>query len=263
MLLHPGFDPIAISLGPLQIHWYGLMYLIGFTLFYVLGLWRTRDVWRGINKTELEDLLFLGMMGVIVGGRLGYVLFYQSSYYFAHPLEIFFVWQGGMSAHGGFVGVILAILWFAWKRGKNPLQVGDFVAPLVPLGFCAGRIGNFINGELWGRVASEDLPWGMIFPQSGDWFARHPSQLYEAVLEGVLLFIVCWFYSRKPRPIGFVSGIFLSGYGLGRFVVEFFREPDSFLGLQALSLSRGQWLSVPLIIAGIGMILWAYREKRQ
>ncbi len=263
MLLHPGFDPIAISIGPLQIHWYGLMYLIGFTLFYILGLWRTRDTWRGINKTELEDLLFLGMMGVIVGGRLGYVLFYQPSYYFAHPIEIFFVWQGGMSAHGGFVGVILAILWFAWKREKNPLQVGDFVAPLVPLGFCAGRIGNFINGELWGRVVSEDLPWGMIFPQSGDWLARHPSQLYEAFLEGVLLFIVCWFYSRKPRPVGFVSGIFLSGYGLGRFVVEFFREPDSFLGLQALSLSQGQWLSVPLIVAGIGMILWAYRENRQ
>lgn len=262
MLIHPQFDPVAVSLGPLQVHWYGLMYLIGFSLFYGLGCLRCRDEWRGINREELEDLLFIGMLGVILGGRLGYVLLYKADYYFSHPIEIFSVWQGGMSAHGGFIGVILAILWFAWRRHKNPFVIGDFVAPLVPLGFFAGRIGNFINGELWGRPAAESLPWSMIFPQSGDWIARHPSQLYEAGLEGLLLFVVCWLYSRAQRPLGAVSGVFLCGYGAARFFVEFFREPDAFLGLQALSLSRGQWLSVPLIVAGIAMVVWAYYGQK-
>lgn len=261
MLVHPQFDPIAIHAGPIAVHWYGIMYLVGFAIFYVLGLIRSRESWRGIDRKELEDLLFYGMLGVILGGRLGFVCFYQPEYYFSHPLEIFAVWQGGMSAHGGFLGVIVAILCFSWVKKKSPLKVGDFVAPLVPLGFFFGRLGNFINGELWGRAASSDLPWAMIFPQSGSDTPRHPSQLYEATLEGLVLFIVVWFYSRKPRPTGAVSGLFLSGYGCARFIVEFFREPDSYLGLQALSLSRGQWLSIPLIIVGAAMICWAYKKK--
>ena len=183
MLVHPQFDPIAVQAGPLAVHWYGLMYLIGFTLFYLLGLYRCRQEWRGITKANLEDLLFVGMVGVIVGGRLGFVLLYQPEYYLTHPLEIFAVWQGGMSAHGGFIGVILALFYFAWRNKKSILTVGDFVAPLVPLGFFFGRLGNFINGELWGRVASADLPWSMIFPQAGGCVPRHPSQLYEETLE--------------------------------------------------------------------------------
>ena len=197
MLVHPQFDPIAVQVGPLAVHWYGLMYLIGFTLFYLLGLYRCRQKWRGITKANLEDLLFVGMVGVIVGGRLGFVLLYQPEYYLTHPLEIFAVWQGGMSAHGGFIGVILALFYFAWSNKKSIFTVGDFVAPLVPFGFFFGRLGNFINGELWGRVASADLPWGMIFPQAGDGVPRHPSQLYEATLEGLVLFLVVWIYSIK------------------------------------------------------------------
>lgn len=261
MLVHPQFDPIAVQAGPLAVHWYGLMYLIGFTLFYLLGLYRCRQEWRGITKANLEDLLFVGMVGVVVGGRLGFVLLYQPEYYLTHPLEIFAVWQGGMSAHGGFIGVILALFYFAWRNKKSILTVGDFVAPLVPLGFFFGRLGNFINGELWGRVASADLPWSMIFPQAGDGVPRHPSQLYEATLEGLVLFFVVWIYSIKKRPAGAVSGLFLFGYGLARFVVEFFREPDSYLGLQALDLSRGQWLSLPMIIIGAGLWIWACRRK--
>lgn len=261
MLVHPQFDPIAVQVGPLAVHWYGLMYLIGFTLFYLLGLYRCRQEWRGITKANLEDLLFVGMVGVIVGGRLGFVLLYQPEYYLSHLLEIFAVWQGGMSAHGGFIGVILALFYFAWRNKKSILTVGDFVAPLVPLGFFFGRLGNFINGELWGRVASADLPWSMIFPQAGDGVPRHPSQLYEATLEGLVLFLVVWIYSIKKRPPGAVSGLFLFGYGLARFIVEFFREPDSYLGLQALDLSRGQWLSLPMIIIGAGLWIWACRRK--
>ncbi len=262
MLVHPQFDPVAISIGPLQVHWYGLMYLIGFLLFYLLGSYRCRQQWRGLTRADLDDLLFYGVLGVILGGRLGYVLFYQPAWYLQHPLEIFAIWQGGMSAHGGFIGVILAILWFSWRRKKNPFAVGDFVAPLVPLGFFFGRIGNFINGELWGRAASADLPWAMIFPQSGDGIPRHPSQLYESGLEGLALFAVCWLYSQKQKPVGAVSGVFLMGYGIARFIAEFFREPDAFLGLQALDLSRGQWLSIPLFLFGLFLYLRAlYKSK--
>ena len=261
MLVHPQFDPIAVQVGPLAVHWYGLMYLIGFTLFYLLGLYRCRQEWRGITKANLEDLLFVGMVGVIVSGRLGFVLLYQPEYYLSHPLEIFSVWQGGMSAHGGFIGVILALFYFAWRNKKSILTVGDFVAPLVPLGFFFGRLGNIINGELCGRVASADLPWSFIFPPAGDGVPRHPSQLYEATLEGLVLFLVVWIYSIKKRPLGAVSGLFLFGYGLARFIVEFFREPDSYLGLQALDLSRGQWLSLPMIIIGAGLWIWACRRK--
>ena len=263
MLVHPEFDPSAFHIGSFGIHWYGLMYLIGFALFYTLGLYRSRQAWRDITKENLEDLLFLGMIGVILGGRLGFVLFYQPEYYFSHPLQIFAVWQGGMSAHGGFIGVILAICYFAWRKKKSPLTVGDFVAPLVPLGFFFGRLGNFINGELWGRAADPNFPLAMIFPQAEDNIPRHPSQLYEATAEGLILFLIVWIYSIKPRPRGAVSGLFFLVYGVGRFIVEFFREPDSYLGLQALSLSRGQWLCIPLIAAGIGLMAYAYLKKEK
>ncbi|WP_302997029.1 prolipoprotein diacylglyceryl transferase [Turicimonas muris] len=263
MLVHPELDPIAFHIGSFGIHWYGLMYLIGFALFYTLGLYRSRQAWRDITKENLEDLLFLGMIGVILGGRLGFVLFYQPEYYLRHPLQIFAVWQGGMSAHGGFIGVILAICYFAWRKKKSPLTVGDFVAPLVPLGFFFGRLGNFINGELWGRAADPNFPLAMIFPQAEDNIPRHPSQLYEATAEGLILFLIVWIYSTKARPRGAVSGLFFLVYGAGRFIVEFFREPDSYLGLQALSLSRGQWLCIPLIAAGIGLMAYAYLKKEK
>lgn len=261
MLIHPQFDPVAFSVGPLAVHWYGVMYLIGFALFYLLGLYRCREPWRGVSRSGLDDLLFYGMIGVIAGGRLGYAFFYQPEYYLSHPLQVFALWEGGMSAHGGFLGVICALIYFSCKSKTPLLKVGDFVSPLIPLGFFFGRLGNFINGELWGRIASKDLPWAMIFPQSGESVPRHPSQLYEAGLEGILLFAVVWFYSIRKRPQGAVSGLFLAGYGAARFAVEFFREPDAYLGLRALDLSRGQWLSLPMIVFGLGLMIYAYRHS--
>jgi phosphatidylglycerol:prolipoprotein diacylglycerol transferase len=257
MLIHPDFDPVAIHLGPLKVRWYGIMYLVGFTLFLLLGRKRIagRPDW---TIKELDDLLFYGALGVVLGGRLGYVLFYKFSDYMREPLHIFYVWEGGMSFHGGMLGVILAVWLFSKKTGKRWLDVTDFVAPLVPLGLGAGRIGNFINGELWGRPT--DVPWAMIFPKM-DMQPRHPSELYEFFLEGVSLFIILWFFSKKPRPMGAVSGLFLIGYGTFRFLVEFTREPDSFLGLLALGLSMGQWLSLPMIFAGIALMVWAYRRS--
>ena len=198
----------------------------------------------------MDDALFYGAIGVILGGRLGYVLFYQPGYYLSHPLEILALWQGGMSFHGGFLGVLLAMVFFSRKIGSW-LAVMDFVAPLVPLGLAAGRLGNFINGELWGRATS--VPWGMVFPQADD-LPRHPSQLYELGLEGLVLFAILWWYSSKPRPVGAVSALFLIGYGGFRFLVEFTREPDSFLGLLALNMSMGQWLSLPMVLIGIWML---------
>ncbi|MBQ9240640.1 MAG: prolipoprotein diacylglyceryl transferase [Duodenibacillus sp.] len=252
MLVHPQFNPIALQIGPVAVHWYGLMYLIGFALFYHLGKQRAQDSWRGVSPRELDDLLFVGVLGVILGGRLGFCLFYQPDWFAAHPIDVFKVWQGGMSAHGGMLGVFAAILIHAAVHKKSFWVVADFVAPLVPLGLMAGRIGNFINGELWGRLCSDQLPWGMVFPQSGTFAPRHPSQLYEAGLEGLLLFIVLWGVSYKRRITGVVSMVFCLGYGIARFVVEFFREPDSYLGLGLFGLSRGQWLTIPLfVIAGL------------
>jgi phosphatidylglycerol---prolipoprotein diacylglyceryl transferase len=257
MLVHPQFDPVAFSLGPVAVRWYGLMYLVGFALFWSLGCLRARDVWRGMSRQDVEDLLFFGVLGVIIGGRLGYVLFYKPGYYLEHPLEAFMLWKGGMASHGGIIGVITVMWLFARARGKSFLQVADFVVPLVPLGLAAGRLGNFINGELWGRPADPNVwPWAMIFPQAGDGLPRHPSQLYQAGLEGVLLFVLLWWYSRRPRPAGCVAAAFLIGYGLLRFIAEFGREPDDFLGLLALRLSMGQWLSVPMIVAGIGFFIY-------
>lgn len=259
MLIHPQFDPVAVQVGPVAVHWYGLMYLIGFTFFYYLGKLRAHDSWRGMSQEDIDDLLFVGVLGVIIGGRLGFCLFYQPAWYLAHPVDIFKVWQGGMSAHGGMLGVFAAILFHALSHQKNFWVVADFVAPLVPLGLMAGRIGNFINGELWGRLCSYHLPWGMIYPQSGTLAPRHPSQIYEAGLEGLALFVVLWGFSSKPRVTGAVSILFCLGYGVARFVVEFFREPDSYIGLGLFGLSRGQWLTFPLFL--IAALIWLYVVK--
>ena len=268
MLLHPSINPVALQLGPLAVHWYGLTYLAAFGLFMALGVLRLRHQpfasLRGVqawSRQDVEDILFLGVMGVVVGGRLGYCLFYKPVYYLAHPLEVLSVWQGGMSFHGGMLGVIAAMVWFARSRHKPWLQVADFVAPCVPTGLAAGRVGNFINGELWGRVCSPDLPWGMVFRGAGD-LPRHPSQAYQFLLEGLLLFVVLWLYARKPRPQGAVAALFLMGYGVLRFVVEFFREPDAHLGVLSLGMSMGQWLCLPMIVGGVGLWWWAgHRQK--
>ena len=258
MFIHPQFDPIAIHIGAYGIHWYGLMYLAGFISFLWLGRKRIAMLDDPqFNIKVLDDLLFYGVLGVILGGRLGYVLFYKASYYFAHPLEIFAVWQGGMSFHGGFLGVLAAMALFARKYKLRWLKLTDFIAPLVPPGLAFGRIGNFINGELWGRPA--DVPWAMVFPMV-DKLPRHPSQLYEFALEGVLLFALLWLYARKQRPVGMVSGLFLVGYGSFRFLVEFTREPDDFLGLLSLGMSMGQWLSLPMVLAG--MLLMVSSSRR-
>ena len=261
MLVHPQFDPILVSLGPLAIRWYGLMYVVGFIAFVMLGKLRVRrGLARGVLESDVDDMLIYGVLGVILGGRLGYVLFYKPGYYLDHPGEILQVWSGGMSFHGGFLGVLLALAFFCWRRKKRWIEVMDFVAPLVPIGLAAGRLGNFINGELPGRPT--DGPWGMWFPQvDASPIARHPSQLYQFALEGLLLFALLWWYSSRPRPAGAVSGAFLVGYGVLRFMAEFARQPDDFLGLLAFSLSMGQWLSLPMILAGVGLMAWAYRKR--
>jgi len=256
MLIHPQFDPIALQLGPLAVRWYGLMYVAAFLFFIVLGrrhLKRRPEL--GWDKNQLDDLLFYGILGVIVGGRLGEVLFFEPGYYLSHPSEIIAVWKGGMSFHGGFLGVLAALWWFARKTGRSFLQVGDFVAPLVPLGLMFGRIGNFINGELWGRPADPGLPWAMVFPHVDD-LARHPSQLYQAAGEGLLLFVILWFYAAKPRAVGQVSALFLLGYGSLRFLAEFFRNPDpGIFGVISLGLSTAQWLCIPMALAG-AWLMW-------
>jgi phosphatidylglycerol:prolipoprotein diacylglycerol transferase len=259
VLQHPEINPIAFSLGPLAVRWYGLMYLVGFATAYGLGRLRIARGGAGrVTAATLDDLLFFVVLGVILGGRLGYVLFYKPGYYLQHPAEIVAVWQGGMAFHGGFLGVLLAVWWVARKHRLRWLELTDFVAPLIPLGLAAGRLGNFINGELWGRVTT--VPWGMVFRGAGP-DPRHPSQLYQFALEGLALFAIVWLYSWKPRPAGAVSGVFLIGYGVFRFVAEYFREPDDFLGLLALGLSMGQWLSAPMILAGAGLLAWSLRRR--
>lgn len=260
MLLHPQFDPVAFSLGPLSVRWYGLMYLLAFVQFILLGRRRIKTRPGFITVEQLDDLLFYGMLGVIIGGRLGQVLFYEPAYFLAHPLEIFAVWKGGMSFHGGFLGVLFAMLLWAKKCQLAWLDITDFIAPLVPLGLAAGRVGNFINGELWGRVADPSLPWAMIFPQSGDMLPRHPSQFYHVGLEGIALFVILWLYTSKPRQRGAASGIFLIGYGFFRFITEFFREPDAGIFGQSYMISMGQWLSLPMILVGLLLLVRASRR---
>lgn len=261
MLVHPQFDPIAFSLGPVAVRWYGLMYLVAFALLFLLGRARIRAASPSVppkfGQRDLEDLLFWGAIGTVLGGRLGYALFYKPAHFLANPLDVFMVWQGGMAFHGGLIGVIAAMALFARRRGWRFLQISDFIAPLVPLGLAAGRMGNFINGELWGRPTT--VPWGMVFPQAGDGIARHPSQLYQFAGEGLLLFLLVWLYSSRPRPMGAISGLFLVGYGVMRFLAEFAREPDAFLGLLGLGLSMGQWLSLPMIALGLALMGFSRR----
>lgn len=262
MLHHPNFDPIALQLGPVAIRWYGLMYLVAFALFFFLTRYRARrQPWHGANDQLVDDLLFYGVLGVILGGRLGYVLFYKTGHFLSHPLDILKVWEGGMSFHGGFLGVLVA-LWLVARKHRLPwLAITDLVAPQIPLGLAAGRMGNFINGELYGRVT--DVAWGMVFQSHGAGpLPRHPSQLYQFALEGLALFVVLWIYSSRRRPPGAISALFLIGYGLFRFIAEFFREPDDFLGLLALNWSMGQWLSLPMLLIGVVMMVWAARRAR-
>jgi phosphatidylglycerol:prolipoprotein diacylglycerol transferase len=259
MLIHPQFNPVAIAIGPLAVHWYGLMYVCAFVAFVLLGRQRIRSQpatrW---SVEELDDLLLWGVLGVVLGGRIGQILFYEPGYYFSHPLEIVAVWKGGMSFHGGLIGVLLALAWHGHKTQRSFLEVGDFVGPLVPLGLMFGRIGNFINGELWGRPADPSLPWAMIFPQV-DNIPRHPSQLYQAGLEGLLFFILLWWFSSRPRPVGAVSGAFLIGYGVFRSIGELFRNPDDGIFGVSYTISMGQWLSIPMILIG----LWLLRRAHQ
>ena len=253
MLTHPQFDPIAISIGPFALHWYGLMYFIGFLSFIYFGKKQVRNqTWSLIDEKVLDDMFFYGALGVILGGRLGYVLFYQPTYYLNNPAEIFAFWQGGMSFHGGFLGVLTAMMMIARKYEIRWLVITDFIAPLVPLGLGFGRIGNFINQELWGRPT--DNAWGMIFP-AVDNTIRHPSQLYQSFFEGCFLFLSLWVYVKKQRAIGKVSALFLIFYGLFRFLIEYTREPDDHLGLLYLDFSMGQWLSLPMLILGIFMFI--------
>ncbi len=265
MLIHPLPDPIAIALGPFAVRWYGLMYLLAFVSFMALGRVRVRQphiAAAGWRNEDVDDMLFYGVLGVVIGGRLGEVLFYHPAYYLANPSEIIAVWKGGMSFHGGFLGVLAAMALWSRRRGRRLMETMDFIAPLVPLGYAAGRIGNFINAELPGRVADASLPWAMIWPNV-DQLPRHPSPLYQALVDGVLLFIVLWLYARKQRPMMAVSGVFAAGYGCARFFTEYFRTPDYEVQFGSLTLSAGQMLSLPMVVLGLALLLLAYRSDKQ
>lgn len=276
MLIHPMPDPVALQLGPVAIHWYGLMYVLAFALFIALGRVRIKQpyiaaqLWK---KEDLDDMLFYGMMGVIIGGRLGEVLFYEPVKYFSDPIEIFKVWHGGMSFHGGFLGVVIAMALWARKAGRNLLDVYDFIAPLVPLGYAAGRMGNFINAELPGRVVSDpSLPWAMLWPDiryplhpdpvflQG---LRHPSPIYQMLIDGLLVFVILWLYSRKERPRLAVGAMYTLLYGCARFFTEWFRTPDWETNVLGLPITSGQVLSLPMIVGAILMLVWAYQARQK
>jgi phosphatidylglycerol:prolipoprotein diacylglycerol transferase len=280
--LFVSIDPVALSVGPLDVHWYGITYFLAFLAFWGIGNWQAKNrSWYGWTPEEVGDILFYGKLGVVLGGRLGYVFFYSFDSLIQNPLYIFKITEGGMSFHGGLLGVMVAMWWFAARTGKTFWQVADFVAPLVPLGLGLGRIGNFIGGELWGRVS--DMPWAMIFPnaiQPGGWqsteiraawmngsldhLARHPSQLYQAFGEGLLLFLVLIFFARKPRPLAAISGLFLLAYGCFRFVAEFFRQPDAHIGyLVGQWLTMGMTLSLPMVLTGAIIMAYAYRRNNK
>lgn len=261
MIAYPNIDPVALSLGPLNIHWYGLMYVIGFAAFLTLGKYRAKQPHSPIKSEQVDDIMFYGALGVVLGGRIGYMLFYNFQNFLNDPLSLFQVWQGGMSFHGGLLGVTAAVLFLAYRWRISFLALADFIAPLVPIGLGAGRIGNFINGNLWGKVT--DVPWAMIFPNGGA-EPRHPSQLYQMALEGIALFIILWLFSRKPRPTGSVAGLFLICYALFRMIVEFVRVPDAQLGYIAFGwVTQGQLLSLPMLALGIFLFIYAYRHQHK
>ncbi|MGK5009291.1 prolipoprotein diacylglyceryl transferase [Janthinobacterium sp. MDB2-8] len=262
MLIHPMPDPIAIQIGPLAVHWYGLMYVLAFALFIILGRVRIKQphiAVLGWKKEDLDDMLFYGMLGVVIGGRLGEVLFYRPEYFMHNPLEIFMVWHGGMSFHGGFLGVILAMYLWSRKAGRNLFDVLDFIAPLVPLGYAAGRLGNFINAELPGRIAPETLPWAMQWP--GIPYPVHPSPLYQMLIDGILVFIILWLYARKQRPRMAVGAMFTLLYGCARFFTEYFRTPDWEVVWLGVPITSGQMLSLPMIVGAIALLVWAYKSQ--
>lgn len=260
MLTYPNIDPVAFHLGPFPVHWYGIMYLVAFGGCWVALALRIRTSPRGFTVDQLSDIIFYSALGIIIGGRLGYMIFYNWSHLIHQPWQLFMVWLGGMSFHGGLIGAAVAIAIYGRHIGKTFLEIGDLVTPGVPIGLAAGRIGNFINGELWGRVT--DAPWGMVFP-SADLLPRHPSQLYEAFLEGIVMFAVLWVFSRQPKPRGAVSGMFLILYGIFRFSVEFFRSPDPQIGYLAFGwFTEGQLLSLPMIFLGVMLFAWAYRGRK-
>lgn len=262
MLIHPMPDPIAIQIGPLAVHWYGLMYVLAFALFIILGRVRIKQphiAVLGWKKEDLDDMLFYGMLGVVIGGRLGEVLFYRPEYFLHNPLEIFMVWHGGMSFHGGFLGVILAMYLWSRKAGRNLFDVLDFIAPLVPLGYAAGRLGNFINAELPGRIAPESLPWAMQWP--GIPYPVHPSPIYQMLVDGILVFIILWLYARKQRPRMAVGAMFTLLYGCARFFTEYFRTPDWEVVWLGVPITSGQMLSLPMIVGAIALLVWAYKSQ--
>ena len=261
MLIHPMPDPVAFSIGPVHVHWYGLMYVLAFAMFIVLGRVRIKQphiAALGWKKDDIDDMLFYGMLGVIVGGRLGEVLFYQPAYFLEHPIDIFKIWQGGMSFHGGFLGVIVAMALWARKAKRHLFDVYDFIAPLVPLGYAAGRLGNFINAELPGRAADASLPWAMIWP--GVDGPRHPSPLYQMLIDGLVVFVLLWIYARKARPQLAVGAMFTLLYGCARFFTEYFRVPDWVIEVAGMPVTSGQMLSLPMVIGAIAMLVWAYSK---
>lgn len=260
MINYPNINPVALDIGFVQIHWYGITYVVGILAAWVLLKQRGKQAYWDFNDEQVSDLIFYAMLGIILGGRLGSVLFYNFSYYVQHPIEIFYIHQGGMSFHGGLLGVLAAVWFFSRKINVPYFKVTDFIAPVVPIGLGCGRIGNFINGELWGGPSN--LPWAMIFPDplAGN-IPRHPSQLYEAVLEGLVLFLILWFFSKTPRPLKSITGLFLLGYGIFRFMVEFVRVPDQHIGYIAFGwLTQGQLLTLPMIIFGLFFIVHAYKK---
>ncbi|WP_119342677.1 prolipoprotein diacylglyceryl transferase [Facilibium subflavum] len=260
MLMYPQIDPVAFSIGPVKVHWYGIMYLIGFASAWALSLRRCKKPYSPINSTQVSDVIFYAALGVIIGGRVGYMLFYDFKNFITHPWIIFQVWDGGMSFHGGLIGVVIAIMLFCRKHKRNVFDVLDFLAPMVPIGLGAGRLGNFINGELWGRVT--DSPIGMVFPTGGP-LPRYPSQLLELFLEGICLFIILWVLSKKQRPRLFISAQFLLWYGIFRFIAEFFRQPDPQMGYMLFNwMTMGQLLSLPMIISGLLILLYVSMHTR-
>ncbi|MFT7130212.1 MAG: phosphatidylglycerol:prolipoprotein diacylglycerol transferase [Gammaproteobacteria bacterium] len=264
MLTHPNIDPIALTIGPLSIHWYGIMYLLAFSTAWWLAVRRSGFEHSPLKRAQVDDLIFYGAIGVVLGGRFGYVMFYNFDKFLEQPLWLFKVWQGGMSFHGGLLGVIVAMLIYARHIKVDAGRMLDFVAPLAPLGLGMGRLGNFIGQELWGRPADvTSVPWAMVFPADPEALARHPSQLYQLGLEGILLFLIVYGFSAKPRPVWSVGGLFIACYGAFRFVVEFFRQPDSHIGFDAQGwLTRGQLLSLPMIVVGVAVVVLAYRQKQ-